>query len=529
MFKFRRGRRRRPEAARTGRFPSPEAAVRPAQERSVPLKDKHGMFGPREQRVLLCGLLMFVGFIFIFTKLPERIEAMENQRKYEGEFYEFAQLFSEIYAGIRERYVTETDSKKLFEGAVRGMFAALDDPHSQWLSPDSLAQLEKDTEGEFSGVGLNITMHQNVLTVIAPIPGSPAARAGMAPWDRIMEIDGQSTEGITLLEAVKKLTGPQGSSVKVKVFREGHQGLMDFTLTRDVIKIQSVFHKTIGGEIGYVRLSKFAEDTSESVKEALEDFHKQGVKGVVVDLRYNSGGLLDKVIEICGYFLPKDQIVVSTKGRNGENSREYYAKGEPICDLPLVVLVNNSSASASEIFAGAMQDTKRGFIVGPQGENTFGKGSVQTIGYLKHSLERDENGQPKANGLRLTTALYYTPSGRTIHKVGVKPDFEVALTRDHQIALLRHGLLGDPDTSRLATPAPPAGETKKDEGAGEKPEAAPKPASDDAPTTPAAGAKPDGKKPAEVKNGGEDFKDILLDEAVKYLRMMIVIEERIKA
>ncbi|MBI1783587.1 S41 family peptidase, partial [Candidatus Sumerlaeota bacterium] len=342
-------------------------------------------------------------------------------------------------------------------------------------------------------------------TVIAPIPGTPAAKAGIQPMDRIVKIDGQSTEGITLLEAVKKLTGATGSEVKVDVFREGATDLLQFTLVRDMIKVESVFHKVLNDDIGYIRIARFAEGTASDVKAALEEFKKLPLKGVIVDLRYDSGGLLDKVVEICDYFLPKGQIVVSTKGRKEENNREFYATNGPLNELPMAVLVNRGSASASEIFAGAMQDTKRGIIFGPKGQKTFGKGSVQTISYLKHSLERKENGEPRLSGLRLTTALYYTPSGRTIHNIGITPDMEVPVTREDELTLIRHGLLGDPDTTQFAEEdanAPADGnEEKKDSDAA--PEEAPKPAEE--------------KPKPEKKSPPKEFHDVILDEALKYL------------
>lgn len=465
-------------------------------------------FGLVDSRIALLGVLLFLGFVLLFLRLPGSIAAMEKQRKYDSEFYAFSNLFTEVYQDIRERYVEDVDSKTLFEGAIRGLFASLNDPHSSWLSPDSLQQLEKETEGEFSGVGLHITLDQNVLTVIAPIPGSPAARAGVAPWDRVVEIDGKTTENMTLLEAVKKLTGPPGSSVKIKVFREGETDMLEFTLVRDTIHVDSVFSTRLGAneEIGYIRLVRFADDTADATRKALDEFHASPnpPKGYIVDVRYNSGGLLDKVIEMCGFFLPKDQLVVSTKGRKAENNRTFNVQTDPICDEPIVILVNRGSASASEILAGALQDTKRAVVMGPKGEKTFGKGSVQTITYLKNSLERDDNGEPLPSGIRLTTAKYYTPSGRTIHEIGITPDVEIEVSRESQRELLRRGLLGDPDTSRLdrTAPAAPEGKSpdaKPEEGAAEEAE----PAEPEAPEASDA-------EPAE-------FHDVLLDAAIKHM------------
>jgi carboxyl-terminal processing protease len=417
-------------------------------------------------RAFILGLLL-AAFILLLGKLPARIDAMEKHRRWEGEVYQFAQLFVEIYADVQERYVEEVDSQKLFEGAIRGMFTGLD-PHSQWLSPDSLNQLTKETDGQFSGVGLHITLDKDgILTVIQPIGGTPAAKAGVAPWDRIVEIDGESTQGITLVEAVKKLMGPDGSEVNITVAREGENELLKFTLVRDRIKVESVFSQVIDGDLGYVRIARFSETTAKDVEAAVKEFGKKGVAGLIIDLRYDTGGLLDKAIEISDFFLPRKQLIVSTKGRDPKNDRHFYAENDPITELPLIVLVNRGSASASEIFAGAIQDTGRGYVVGPEGQTTFGKGSVQTISTLRHSLSRGEDGQPQESGLRLTTALYYTPSGRSIHNSGITPDFFVTnLTRDQERSLLRHGLLGDPDTTNVfgESEDPQPGEADAGEG-----------------------------------------------------------------
>lgn len=406
---------------------------------------------PSMSRAMLLGALIGV-FALLLIKLPSQISAMEQNRKWEREVFEFAQLFLEIYGEINDRYVEEVDSEELFQGAIRGMFVALD-PHSQWLPPVALQQLTKDTDGEFSGVGLHIQLDDyGVLTAISPIPGTPAALAGMQPGDRIVEIDGESTEGITVFEAVEKLTGPDGSKVVVTVRREGENELLHFTIVRDRIKVRSVFPKVLADrKIGYVRLTRFVDSTADDLAIALKEFKKARVEGIVVDLRFNSGGLLDKAIEICDFFLPKDQLIVSTRGRDTANDKEFYAKSDPLTDVPLVVLVNKQSASASEIFAGAMQDTGRGVIIGPEGQTTYGKGSVQTISPLRHSLRRSDSGEKLQSGLRLTTAKYFTPSGRTIHIVGVTPDvFVTALTRADKSYLFEHGLLlGDPDTSAI--------------------------------------------------------------------------------
>ncbi|HOE96623.1 MAG TPA: S41 family peptidase [Candidatus Sumerlaeota bacterium] len=516
----------------------------------------HPRRGALERRILvLCTMLVIVG-VLLMVKMPQHIAAMEEQQQYDADFYQFAELFSEIYSQIRANYVEEVDKEKLFEGAINGMFMELD-PHSSYLPPVDQEMLTKDTEGEYSGVGLHITLDKNkILTVISPIAGSPAARVGVQPWDRIVEIEGKSTENISLMEAVNKLTGPTGTEVKVKIWREGAPELLDFTIRREVIKVESVFSKIIDENIGYLRITKFQDDTAEDVKKALTNFNQQGVEGVIVDLRFNAGGLLDRAVEICDFFLDKNQLIVSIQGRHESNNRKYYALNDKLCDQWLVVLVNHGSASASEIFAGAMQDTRRGIIIGPKDSTTFGKGSVQTISTLRHSLERDENGNPKPSGLRLTTALYYTPSGKSIHEKGIAPDFGVELPEGHEVELFRHGLLGDPPQIEPGLEGTPALDDEITTGSldesregpthdmieleqGTPDENAPALPDADAPAT-GEGETPDGQQMLELLRHRRDnlssedqdapesgeFEDILLNEAVKYLKAIVYFEKQ---
>ena len=471
---------------------------------------KIGRLGALERRLVVLCLVLFTAAIFLFSKLPERIAAMEEKRKWEGEVYAFANLVSEIHSEIKRNYVEEIDSKALFQGAIRGMFDVLD-PHSSWLQPSSLDQLERDTEGEFAGVGLHITLdRRGALTVIAPIPGSPAARVGMQSLDRIVKIDDESTEGIRILEAVKRLTGPVGSKVDVKVARAGEDELLEFTIIRDTIKVDSVYYwpqedheppvEGMDGEIGYLRIRTFSEGTPADVKKALKEFNKRDVKGVIVDLRNNTGGLLDAVIRICNDFMPKGEVIVSIKGRREENNRVYKSENDPISNQPLIVLVNIGSASASEIFAGAVQDTDRGFIVGPgssvlypDGEPTFGKGTVQTIMALRNSLDRSDSGEPYTSGMRLTTAKYYTPSGRSIHEIGITPDFQVEMTTEQRIAASRL-LYGDPDVLAILESGEEEDENQNGTSAEEE----------------------------EVPE-----RDVQLEEGLKSLRMMMMFEKRL--
>ena len=461
--------------------------------------------------MVLC-LLLIVGGAMLIAKTPPRIAAMGEQRKYDGEFYEYAQLFSEIYSEIRARYVSDVTSDKLFEASINGLFAALD-PHSSWLPPDDQESLERDTEGQYSGVGIHITVDkESVLTVIMPIPGGPAAKVGIKAWDRIVEIEGKPTKGMSSQDAVKVLTGPDATPVKIRVRRPGQSELLPFTLVRAKIKIDSVFSKVIDNQIGYMRVSKFQEDTAEASRKALEEFNRQKVRAIIVDLRNDPGGLLDAAVGMCDLFLPKGQVIVSLKGRTSGSDREYKARGGQIAKQPLAVLVNKGSASASEIFAGAMKDTKRGVIVGPKGVTTFGKGSVQTITPLKYSLEKDKNGDYRTSALRLTTAKYYTPSGISIDVTGIAPDLGVEVSRANQVIVQLHGLLGDPDLREPGMPLPDI------PGLG-----------DDAASTATLSMPPavhDGVTTSVLERESANFHDVLLDAAVKYLEERILAEAR---
>jgi len=394
-----------------------------------------------ENRLFLVAAVLICSSLFLMGQFSRTVKKADDDG-----FWEFTSMFSEIYKEIKDRYVEPVDSKKLFEGALQGMFLTLD-PHSQYMDPDSYSQLEKDTEGSFSGIGIHITMRDGVLTVIAPITGSPSAKAGVKPWDRIVEIDGKKTEGISLLDAVKKLTGPTGTAVKIKVYREGETALIPFTLVRKSVKIESVYSEMLkdAPEIGYARITKFSDNTGRDLRKAVETFKEKGAKGIIVDLRYNTGGLLKEAVATSNVFLPKGKLVVSTKGRLPNSNQELRCENDQVTDLPLMVLINKGSASASEIFAGCMKDQHRGILVGLKGQRSFGKGSVQTIEELNHSFEKDDNGNYLPAAIRLTTAKYYTPSGVSIDKIGVTPDIAIEMPKGAETELLKHGMLGDPE------------------------------------------------------------------------------------
>lgn len=490
--------------------------------------------GALERRILiLCGGLFGIGLIMI-ARMPQHIEAMEKNSEYASEFYEFADLFFETYSAIRDEYVEEVGSKQLFLGAINGMFATLDG-HSSFLPPRERKNLNKDTEGEYSGVGLHITLDKNrVLTVTSPIPGGPAAKVGVMPWDRIIGIDGESTKNIRIPEAVDQLTGPAGTTVDIKVWREGEPRLLDFTIKRQKITIQSVFSKDLGDGVGYIRLAQFQEDSAKEMRQALEQFNDQDIRGVIVDLRNNSGGLLQRAVEICDMFLKKETLIVSIQGRKSSDNREYYALEPMLSSQKLIVLVNHGSASASEIFAGAIKDNHRGVIMGPEGTTTFGKGSVQTISELSHTLEFDENGDRKPSAIRLTTARYHTPSGTSIHEKGIQPDIGVALPDGHQWNLMRHGLLGEPSLIEPESENGPTSPTlEKDDpttGAAIQDDSWPFNASDleggVGPMMPAGPAVTKAQPADEEKAEEKTFEDILLKEALKYMKAFLLLSAR---
>ncbi|MBI1292025.1 PDZ domain-containing protein [bacterium] len=463
-----------------------------------------------------------------------RLDAAPKTDSDNEEFVRFIDVSAEVYREIRGKYVDDVEGRKVLEAALQGMFTALDE-HSQYMDPRTLDSLNKDTGGNFSGIGIHITQRQGLLTVIAPIPGSPSQAVGLLPWDRIIEIEGETTEGMTLQDAVDKLTGPSGTQVTIKVFREGEPEPLEFTITRATIKIESVASQMLESNIAYIRIVRFSESTTADMRRAFLDLKAQGATSLVLDLRFNTGGLLREAIEVSDLFLPKHEIIVSTNGRLKSQKREYRAVEDPIITMPTFVLVNEGSASASEIVAGALQDHKRAVIIGPKGKNTFGKGSVQTIEQLRHSLYDDEDGNPKASAIRLTTARYYTPSGRTIHHIGITPDIGIPLPKNHERDLLRHGLLGDTTIPTTADEQPETPESANPDGTEETPSESIELNEQPAPVTPEEGSeqpeapKTEGSepfyskatKPAIVE---DKFEDVMLNEAIKMMKIHMILE-----
>ncbi len=331
---------------------------------------------------------------------------------FEDPAHRYLDYFHRVYQIIRTEAVDLPSNKDLFYGAIQGMIKSLDDPFSRFLDEKETESLKEMTTGKFVGVGIEITQHNGDIVVVTPMEDTPAMRAGIRSGDVIAKIDGEAIKDKNLTDIIKMIKGVPGSRVKLSVRREGFDSLIDYDLERAAIKVNSVDYGMMDtGSIGYIKIKNFGSDTSTDVRKALDDFNRRKAKSIIVDLRYNPGGLLSAAVEVSSLFLSKGSVVVSTKGRDASSERIFRSEIDPVCNLPLVVLVNRGSASASEIFSGAMRDNKRGKLLG---EKTFGKGSVQKT----FSLDKDI-------GVAVTVAKYYTPSGELIHHKGIAPDYPV--------------------------------------------------------------------------------------------------------
>ncbi|MCE5334734.1 MAG: S41 family peptidase [Desulfobacteraceae bacterium] len=328
------------------------------------------------------------------------------------EVYQYLRLFSDVMSIVQDNYVEKVEQKKLMYGAINGMLRELD-PHSSFLKPEDYKELQIETKGKFGGLGIEITIRDNILTVVAPLEGTPADKAGIQAGDQIMKIDETPTQDMSLTDAVQKMRGPKGTKVKLTIIRKGERKPFEFELVRDIISIQSVKSRSLEPGYGYVRISSFQSGTANDLRKALDQLEAEnpGMQGLVLDLRNDPGGLLDQAVEVSDEFLDQG-LIVYTGGRLDNQKMRFEAhKNSRVHNYPIVVLVNSGSASASEIVAGALQDQKRAIIMG---EQTFGKGSVQTVIPLNDG-----------SALRLTTSLYYTPSGKSIQAKGITPDIMV--------------------------------------------------------------------------------------------------------
>jgi carboxyl-terminal processing protease len=361
----------------------------------------------RNVRIVLVVFAVFLAGILIGSGHSQKVSAVSNST------YEDLKVFTEVLGLIQKDYVEETNPKDLINGAIKGMLETLD-PHSAFMPPNMYKEMQEETKGMFEGLGIEITIKDSVLTVVSPIEGTPAYKAGILAGDQIVKIDGESTKNFTLMDSVKRLRGPRGTKVTISILREGFTKPKDITLVREVIPVRSVRQELLEKEYGYIRISQFQEKTDDEFEKAikaLKEESKGTLKGLILDLRNNPGGLLDQAVKISDRFI-ESGLIVSVEGRREDQKMKFYAHPDGSLEhYPLVVLVNGGSASGAEIVAGAIQDQGRGIIVGTQ---TFGKGSVQTIIPLKDG-----------SGLRLTTARYYTPNGRSIQARGIVPDIVV--------------------------------------------------------------------------------------------------------
>jgi carboxyl-terminal processing protease len=398
-----------------------------------------------KKRVLYALLLLVLGANLYFGAQIYFYSAQAGEK---DTLYEQMDVFVRVLEKVRQEYVDgeKVSYEELMRGALKGMLGTLD-PHSEFMEPQKHEELKSDTEGNFGGVGLVVGLKDQTLTVISPMEDTPGYKAGILSGDRIVKIEGKSTEKIGLQESVHRLRGEPGTSITITISRAGWDEPKDFTLKRDHIKISTA--TDINGhhvfplnedKIGYTHLSQFGEQTTADLQNALKKMKDAGMKAMILDLRGNPGGLLPQAVKVCELFLPRNQLIVSTEGRSAQAKDEWHAKGHDVLDgMPMVILVNSGSASAAEIVAGCLQDVGRAFIMG---EQTFGKGSVQTIIPLQDG-----------SALRLTTAKYYTPSHKVIHERGITPDSIVPMSAEDEEAIsLKRSLavIEDTDEARRA-------------------------------------------------------------------------------
>lgn len=356
-------------------------------------------------------IALLVGAVMLISSLTMGgyENAKDGKTKTREDIFGQIELFADAISVIREDYVNEVDSKKMIYGALRGMLSSLDD-FSQFMDPDEYKEITVEAKGEFGGIGIEISLKDGIITIITPISGTPADAAGIKPGDKIVRINGKSTKDMTLNDAVKTMRGDPGTQITLTIWREKEEKILDVPMKRAIVKIKSIKDAhIIEDKTGYIKLIEFQERAAGELEDVLKKLEAEGMDSLILDLRNNPGGLLESAIDVSEKFLAKDKVIVSTKSRTLSQNMVYKSSGKfKHPDYPIVVLVNEGSASAAEIVAGALRDNKRAIIVGTK---TFGKGSVQTVIPLKDN-----------SALRLTTALYYTPSGKTIQNQGVIPD-----------------------------------------------------------------------------------------------------------
>ncbi len=357
----------------------------------------------------LIFVILILGLLSMQTVYAE--ESLEEPKQ---DTYNRLKVFSEILSLIESNYVEPVGNDTMIDGAIKGMVKALD-PHTSYLPPVSYKEMQVETTGKFGGLGIEISIRDGVLTVVSPIEETPAFKVGIKAGDKIIKIEDESTLDMTLQDAVSRLRGETGTPVNITIFRESFKAPKEFTIVRDIIKVRSVIKKRYKKDIGYVKIRSFSKNTSSDLDKALDDLGKEGITKLILDLRNNPGGLLNQAVEVTDRFLNRENLIVYTKGRSEEQNMRFTSHDKVAgVTYPMIILVNGGSASASEIVAGALQDLNRAIVLGTQ---TFGKGSVQTIIPLSDG-----------SALRLTTARYYTPSGRVIQENGIEPDIVIERT-----------------------------------------------------------------------------------------------------
>ena len=439
----------------------------------------------------------------------------KNNTKFSESTYKYLELFGDVFERVRKDYVEEVSDQDLLENAINGMLTGLD-PHSGYMAAKNFQDMQEQTKGEFGGLGIEVVLDGNLVKVVSPIDDTPAARAGVQSGDHILAIDGKPAVGLTLNEAVEKMRGPVNSNIVLTFAREGREPF-DVTLTRAVIKVASVTSR-VEGDVGYIRISQFTEQTQTGLDNAIKKI-KAGagdkLKGYVIDLRNNPGGLLDQAVSVSDTFLDRGEIV-STRSRHTEETQRFNAKpGDAAEGKPLVVLINDGSASASEIVAGALQDHNRAILMGTK---SFGKGSVQTI----IPLARGES------AMRLTTARYYTPSGRSIQALGITPDIEVQQAKLEKINV--PGFLRRQESDLTgALKNDTLKDKDKDAKPGAKPSATPGPTSQATPPAGAAGKPAAGTAAAGQQAATEPPEDYQLTRAIDMLRGIAIYQKTASA
>ena len=355
---------------------------------------------------VICSTIFTLIFLSTVNLFAEEEKSKKNA-------YNKLKVFSEILSLIESNYVDPTENDSMIEGAISGMVKSLD-PHTSYMPPASYKEMQEETTGKFGGLGIEISIRDGILTVVSPIEGTPAFKVGIKPGDKIIRIEDESTLDMTLPDAVSRLRGETGTPINITVFRKSFKTPKKFTIVRDIIKVRSVVNKIYEDDIGYIKIRNFSKNTSSDLDNALAELKQKGITKLILDVRNNPGGLLNQAVEVTDRFLNKENLIVYTKGRSNEQNMRFTSHDKVAgVSYPMIILVNGGSASASEIVAGALQDLSRAIILGT---TTFGKGSVQTIIPLSDG-----------SALRLTTARYYTPSGRVIQENGIKPDIFVEM------------------------------------------------------------------------------------------------------